>query len=68
MMSCTRFRKLNVYAALRQRMILGKIYCVICIKSTGEQASMVTKPRTLGLLGHSDIRNLDCIFDAPRAE
>ena len=43
-------------------MISGKIYRVICIKSTGEQVSMVMKPRTLGLLGHSDIRNLDFIL------
>ena len=28
-------------------------HCVICIKSIGEQKSMVTKPRTLGLFGHS---------------
>ena len=35
----------------------GKIYCVICIKSTGEQVSMVTKPRTLELLGNSEIQD-----------
>ena len=32
-----------------------KIYCVICIKSTGEQVSMVTKPRTLGLFKNADL-------------
>ena len=32
----------------------GKIYCELCIKSAGEQVSMVMKPRTLGLLGYSE--------------
>ena len=30
-----------------------KIYSMMCIKSTGEQVSMVTKSRILALLGHS---------------
>ena len=32
---------------------LGRFYFVICITLTGEQVSMVTKPRSLELLGHS---------------
>ena len=63
---CTLFRQLNAYAALRQgrKAKTGKIYYMICIKSTGDQVIMVTKPRTLGPLGNS--KNTTVIIDIPR--
>ena len=48
MMPCTRFR--FRFAAMTKP---AQIYCVIFIKSPGEQVRMVTTPRTLGLLGHT---------------